>query len=121
MEELIYVVIAACLAGVMWGLQEIAKDHRERLSKIKPRITEILTARINSLDKGQDCVGIFQIKDEELEEISKYLPIIKSIKLKRTIKEYKKANTWEIVKGCYKPTNPIHLLNTYKVIYEILK
>ena len=120
MEAIVYIIIAACSASGLWALQEIAKDHREKLWEIKPRITEILTARVNSLEKGQDCRGIFQVKDEELEKISKYLPIIKSIKLKGAIKEYKKANTWEIVNGYYKPTNPSHLISTSKNILKLL-
>lgn len=120
MEALIIAIVTTCLAGVVWVLQEVAKKHVETLTKIKPGVTESLAASVDALKNWQNRTNAPGIKTEELEKVCEYLPIIKKIKFKNAIKKYNSANTWELVNGCYVPSEPDHLLSACEELLKIL-
>lgn len=120
MEAILVAVVIACLGCIFWILQTIASEHRVKLNESKPRIVGILEARVCALERGESSSNITNINTDELLSLSKYLPLIRRLKLENAIKQYSTANVWSTGDGFYVPKNPANLLASCKKILNIL-
>ncbi|HCS64716.1 MAG TPA: hypothetical protein DIW64_11945 [Cellvibrio sp.] len=121
MEALTVGIILACVTAIFWAFGEISKDHRIKLQEVKPRIIEILSARVKSLTRGESSSNIYRIETEELVALCTYLPVMKKIRLKMATKQYSKAHRWELIDGYYYLINPQEMLSICVKILKILQ
>ena len=121
MKELIIEIFLALFVTLLGIFVYIWQEHRKKLNELKPRILEILQARISALENGHSSSNIFTVSNEELQEISLYISLFKRIKLIKELKNYEKLNVWVNIRGNLYYKNPQEMLKCCKSILALLQ